>query len=132
MKFIICENKLNQIIYNYIDEMLDSNDIYSTNPLVYDEETGEEYEDPNRIEFYIGDYEGPNDSDFVFNWYSVKYFSGGDYSGLKRKSPILEIRGNEAQTLTSYFGDNWHEPLKKWFQNNFELPVKTVEIGLSN
>ena len=29
-------------------------------------------------------------------------------------------------TLTTMFGERWKEPLKKWFEDNYDLPVKTI------
>jgi hypothetical protein len=46
-------------------------------------------------------------------------------------APILEVHENEGNTLNSYFGDKWHEPFKMWFNENFEMPVKTIKVGIS-
>jgi hypothetical protein len=42
-------------------QKFDVNDIYWTNPLEDDDETGEEWEDENRVVFYIGDYDGEDE-----------------------------------------------------------------------
>jgi hypothetical protein len=40
MKYIIAESRLEENILYYINEIFDVNDIHSTNPLEWDEETG--------------------------------------------------------------------------------------------
>ena len=131
MKYIITENRLNSAIIEYINELYDVSDINWTHPYEYNDETDEEYEDGNIVDFYKGDYEGPYDSDFCFRWYDPEYYAGGDYVGLQKKCPILEVHENEGETLNAYFGDKWHEPFKRWFEENFELPIKTIEVGIS-
>ena len=68
MKYLITESKLEESILYYIDELFDITDINWTNPPEYDEETGEEWDDDNRVVFYIGDYEGEDEG--CFYWYS--------------------------------------------------------------
>ena len=66
MRYVITESKLDEAITDYLDEMFDVDNIHYTSPLEYDDETGEEWEDENRIEFYVGDY---GDLDTCFEWY---------------------------------------------------------------
>ena len=129
MKYIITESKLNSAITEYLNELYDIDDIHWTHPYTFNDETGEEYEDPNLITYYRGDYDGPFDSDFVFQWIDPEHYEG--YIGLQRKCPILEVHDREGEILDSYFGDKWHEPFRIWFEINFEFPVKTVEVGIS-
>jgi hypothetical protein len=131
MKYVITESKLNKTIIEYLNNMFDVDDINWTHPYEYNDETDEEYEDSNVINYYRGDYDGPYDSDFVFRWIDPEYFAGGDYIGLQKKSPILEIHENEGETLNAYFGNHWDAPFKIWFLENFRLPVKTIQIGIS-
>jgi hypothetical protein len=57
MKYIITESKFEKTIMNYFDELFDIENLNWTHPYdILDDETGEEGEDENRIEFYIGDY----------------------------------------------------------------------------
>jgi len=130
MRYIITENRLNNAIMEYISELYDVSDINWTNPYMYDDETGEEYEDGDIIDFYKGDYEGPYDSDFCFRWYQPEYYHNKGQIKEWRMAPILEVHENEGNTLNSYFGDKWHEPFKRWFQENFEMPVKTIKVGI--
>ena len=123
MKYIITESKLEESILYYINELFDVNNINSTNPLEYDEETGEEWDDNNRVVFYIGDYNG--DEEGCFYWYVCDYFP--PHSTASRKCPIVTVENEYKNQLDGYFGNMWHGPFKKWFKEHFELPVKTIE-----
>lgn len=123
MKYIIAESKLDQVIINYLNELFPLDNVHHTNPTEYDDETGENYDDDTRVEFYLGDYEdGDND---IFKWYDCEYFY--EDSDPRNRCPLVVIDHPYDDTLTGYFGDKWEEPFKKWFTENFNLPVKTVE-----
>ena len=123
MKYIISESKLNTFITDYLDKMFDVDDINSTSPTEYDDETGYSYDDFTRVQFYTGDY--IDEDEACFRWYDCEYFDEG--SGMEKKCPLLTIDSDYGKTLNGYFGDTWHEPFKKWFITHFELPVKTIE-----
>ena len=123
MKYIITESRLEESILYYINEIFDVNDIHSTNPLEWDEETGEEWEDENRVVFYIGDYEGEDEG--CFYWYDCKYFIRD--SAASKKCPLVSVEIEYKKQLDGYFGDMWHGPFKKWFKEHFELPVKMID-----
>ena len=108
---------------SYLDELFDIQDLNWTHPYDYDDETGEEGDDENRIEFYIGDYEGTDEG--CFRYYFCDYFNQG--SPAKDICPIISLESQYTETLNSYFGDMWQEPFKKWIKLNFDLSVKTVE-----
>lgn len=125
MKYILTESKLNSSIKKQLDVMFDVENINSTNPYEYDDD-GNEYEDENRVQFYIGDY--GNDDD-VFLWYAKEYWGGTEsesYMGYKQASPVVEIVSPYDQQLNGLFGHHWFEPFKEWFTENFDLPVKSV------
>ena len=124
MKYIITESKLDETITNYIDELFDIDNIHYINPLEYDDETGEEWDDNNRVVFYIGDYEGEDDG--CFYWYACDYFDP-NWSPASEKCPMVNIETVYINKLNGYFGDMWKEPFKKWFKYHFDLPVKTVD-----
>ena len=123
MKYIITESRLEENILHYINEIFDVNDIHSTNPLEYDDETGEEWEDENRVVFYIGDYNGEDEG--CFYWYDCKYFIRD--STASKNCPMVSVEIEYKKQLDGYFGDMWHEPFKKWFKEHFELPVKMID-----
>lgn len=136
MKYIILESQMNDVFYEFFEYIFDKNDINWTHPYDYDD-MDNEYEDVNRVWFYKGDYDGPFDSDFIFQWYDKEYFndSGGEFEHInyrnKKNSPILEIREDMANSLTRFLSDSWREPFKIWFKENFGFSVKTIIIGLS-
>ena len=123
MKYVITESRLEESILYYINEIFDVNDIHSTNPLEWDEETGEEWEDENRVVFYIGDYNGEDEG--CFYWYDCKYFIRD--STASKNCPMVYIEIKYKKQLDGYFGDMWHGPFKKWFKEHFELPVKMID-----
>jgi hypothetical protein len=123
MKYIIAESKLEESILYYINELFDVNDINWTYPLEYDDETGEEWDDNNRIVFYIGDYDGEDEG--CFYWYACDYFT--PHSTASRNCPIVTVENEYKNQLDGYFGNMWHGPFKKWFKEHFELTVKTIE-----
>ena len=127
MRIIITESKINTIISKYLDKMF--NDInYSYG---YDDDGNEvDY----AIEFYVGDYD---DDDTIFRWYSEDYWDIEDDSHnlnsqkKKDESPILDVYDNNELIigLIDTFGsDLWKEPLIKWFEEKFDLPIKTLEL----
>ena len=123
MKYVITESRLEESILYYINEIFDVNDIHSTNPLEWDEETGEEWEDENRVVFYIGDYNGEDEG--CFYWYDCKYFIRD--STASKNCPMVSVEIEYKKQLYGYFGDMWHGPFKKWFKEHFELPVKMID-----
>ena len=123
MKYLITKSKLEESILYYIDELFDITDINWTNPPEYDEETGEEWDDDNRVVFYIGDYEGEDEG--CFYWYACDYFDPN--SPASEKCPMVSVEVQYEKQLNAYFGDLWKEPFKKWFKEHFELPVKTID-----
>jgi hypothetical protein len=55
MKYIITESKLESATIDILDEMFPVEDINWYHPYDYDDDTGQEGDDENRIEFYMGD-----------------------------------------------------------------------------
>lgn len=123
MKYIIAESKLEESILYYINELFDVTNIHFINPLEYDDETGEEWDDNNRVVFYIGDYNGEDEG--CFYWYACDYFT--PHSTASRNCPIVTVENEYKNQLDGYFGNMWHGPFKKWFREHFDLPVKTIE-----
>ena len=127
MKYIITESKLEEIIVNYLNKMYDVNDISWKYPLENDEETDDWEEDPNRLHFYKGDDEY---DDRIFLWYDKDYWNverSDNAKNLYEKSPVLDFEnGNDLNTLNGYFGDKWVPVFKKWFEDNFGVPVKSI------
>lgn len=126
MKVLITENKLFDSIYSYIEGDLNKDDIHWTYGTSM-EEWGDNFEDENYLIFYKGDWEGEEDSDVIFYYLDVEYYSDEPSSKpFKDEAPILDVTGEYSEHLDTMFGNHWKGPMKKWFQDNFNLPVKTV------
>jgi hypothetical protein len=130
MKYIITESKLEEIIVNYLNKMYDVNNINWKYPLENDEETDDWEEDPNRRYFYKGDDEY---DDRIFLWYDKKYWNvekikmNDTVRNYYEKSPALDFENrNDLIILNGYFGDKWVPVFKKWFENHFGVPVKSI------
>jgi len=85
-------------------------------------------EDENFLIFYKGEYEGEENSDIVFNYFDVDFYDENDpsHKPFRNQAPVLEIMGEYAEHLDNVFNEYWEEPMKKWFQDNFNLPVKSL------
>jgi hypothetical protein len=85
-------------------------------------------EDENFLIFYKGEYEGEENSDIVFNYFDVDFYDENDpsHKPFRNQAPILEVMGEYGEHLDTVFDDHWVEPMKKWFQDNFNLPVKSL------
>ena len=122
MKYIIAESKLEETFMNYFDNLFDIQDLNWTYSYEYDDD-GNESEDENRIQFYIGDYEG--DEEGCFKYYFCDYFT--PHSLARDICPTISIESAYKNVLNGYFGNLWIEPFKKWIKLHFDLAVKTVE-----
>jgi hypothetical protein len=128
MKVLITENKLFDSIYSYIDGDFNKDDInwvYGLNDV--NDEYSEIKENKHLLIFFKGDWESEEDSNVIFYYLEVEYYSDEPSSKpFKDNAPILDVTGEYSEHLDSMFGNYWKEPMKKWFQDNFNLPVKTV------
>ena len=122
MKYIITESRLEGAITEYLNQIFPLDDVNYTHPTEYDYENDENYDDDTIVEFFLG--EDPVE-DSIFRWYDCEYFDEG--SEPKKHCPLVMIDHPYDDRLIGYFGDRWEEPFKKWFTENFDLPVKTVE-----
>jgi hypothetical protein len=120
MKYLITESKLENFITNYIEDLFSVDEINWTNPMMYDPEEMESYEDPNLIEYYIGDY---IDDGVCFRWYGCEYFG----SNAQSNCPLVVVETTYEKQLNSLFNDEWKEPFRLWFIEKFGNPVKYIE-----
>lgn len=125
MKYIISESQLGQMILSQLDKMFDVSRVNWTHPYEVDYENGEEYEDPNRIEFYFDDY---GDDETFVRWYGKDYWDkdSESYMGYKSNSPLIEVEEPYNSRLNAAFGNKWYKPFKIWFEENFKIPVKSI------
>jgi hypothetical protein len=129
MEYIITESKLFNAIYQYIDETFNPNQmdwVYGVDDA--EDEYSEPEENENFLIFYKGEYEGEENSDIVFNYFDVDFYNENDpsHKPFRNQAPILEVMGEYAEHLDNVFDEYWEEPMKKWFQDNFNLPVKSL------
>ena len=130
MEYIITESKLFNAIYQYIDSYLNPSEMDWVYGFGEDEDgySDMDIEDENFLIFYKGEYEGEENSDIVFNYFDVDFYDENDpsHKPFRNQAPVLEIMGEYAEHLDNVFNEYWEEPMKKWFQDNFNLPVKSL------
>ena len=121
MKIIITENKLFNSIYTYLEKTFIEED--ELNRIDGEDLWGNE--DENLIIFYRGDWEGEDYSDIVFAYYTKDYFDDSPANSHNRAtSPVLMVQ--KYHELNEMFGQYWKEPMKKWFEEKFDLPVRSI------
>ena len=121
MKIIITENKLFNSIYTYLEKTFIEED--ELNRIDGEDLWGNE--DENLIIFYRGDWEGEDYSDIVFAYYTKDYFDDSPANSHNRAtSPVLMVQ--KYHELNEMFGQYWKEPMKKWFEGKFDLPVRSI------
>ena len=82
-------------------------------------------EDPNRMEFYLGDYEYGDNT--IFRWYAKDYWDEGTEN--QSLSPLVHLEDLDLQeSLMEIFGESWMKPFTKWVTNNFGVEVKRVLV----
>ena len=122
MKYIITEDKLRDVIYNYINNYYDVDEIHSNQ---FHDEDGNPTD--AAIEYYLGDYNGDFEEE-VFYLYNESYWTNPD-DFRKKLSPILMIEDeNFASYLNSMFGERWKPVFKEWFEENFGEEIKTIDF----
>lgn len=120
MRFVISENRLNDIILNFINNYYDVDEIHS-NP--FHDEDGNPTN--SAIEYYLGDW---GDGEEVFRLYNESYWTNPD-DFRKKLSPILMIENEDfVSHLNSMFQDKWKPVFKEWFEKNFGEEIKTIDF----
>ena len=124
MKILITENRLHNLILNYIEDAYPVDDINYTEG--YDDLGNP---DDSSYVFYFGDYDD-EDGEIIFRWYGENYWDGDDTELLRlriEQSPMLHFEDSrDSEKLDSLFGDNWKPIFKEWFEKNFDLNIKTI------
>jgi|694.fasta_scaffold53733_14 hypothetical protein len=132
MKVIITESKLDEVIYNYIDELFaaenGSTEIHTLESINHEEGgTIENVYDIVNDDYYDDD----NDGEYLFTWSGKKYYENHAHQSFGRRlvddAPIVEINdGGKVRNLDSYFGNLWRPVFIKWFKDKVNLPIKTL------
>jgi hypothetical protein len=150
MKIIITENKLFNTIYGYLDKKFnldgELNWIYGSHYSEEDDDSlmmfddydddydddddDDNYDDNDTTEdmriYFNGTWLGEDDSDIVFRYFNEDYYANNPtISFINQEAPVLAV--TEYYELTDMFDEYWKEPMKKWFEDKFGLPVKTIE-----
>lgn len=121
MKYIITENRLNQIVKNYLNSTINTDDI----KLEYVSDSTGWGVNGYGIEYYL---KSSDDEEPLFRKYDTLYWDDMDFR--KKLSPILYIENRHlVKSLNSYFGEeSWKEGFKEWFLETFDEPVKTIDL----
>ena len=119
MKYVITDRqnlKIFHMITGYIEEMIDLDQVYM--------QKGEDIGDEGVWILMNYDY------DNIFYIYFEEYWYTGSQQGQKKisESPILNIEKNYENHLTNMFGKLWHEPMKEFVKNNFNVQIKTIGL----
>jgi hypothetical protein len=95
----------------------------------------------NDVDYAAEFYEGDWGENTLFRWYNKNYWydeesnlprDGHEYdrrilNKSIKESPIVEFENSHLSSqLDGIFGDRWEEPFKRWFEDNFHFPVKTI------
>ena len=119
MRFVISENRLNDIILNFINNYYDVDEIHS-NP--FHDEDGNPTNDG--IEYYTGNW---GDGEEAFRLYNKNYWVNQD-DFRKKLSPLLMIENDDfVHNLNSMFQDKWKPVFKEWFEENFGEEIRTID-----
>jgi hypothetical protein len=123
MKIIITENKLINSITKHLEDTFNSEDDLDW---VYDESydyVNDEYDDPinENIRLYFNGWLEGDHSNVIFAYYDKDYW---DDAPSRAEAPKLVVM--EYDELTEMFSEYWKEPMKKWFEEKFGLPVTSV------
>lgn len=128
MKIIITENKLFNSITKYLEETFNEDDELDWVFGEYIDDMSDEYSDTlnKNIRIYFrGTWEGEDYSDIVFVYYTKDYFDDIPSNAHNRAtSPVLMVE--KYHELNEMFGQYWKEPMKKWFEEKFDLPVRSI------
>jgi len=130
MKYLITESKLEQAIYQYIDNLFASQ---NGNTEIYKIPAIDENGDVEGAYDFVNDdyYEEGNQ---LFSWTGREYYDNEKRKNYMSKgikfidlAPIVEIHySDDVKTLNSMFGEMWKPIFIKWFEDKFNLPVKTL------
>lgn len=128
LKGMFANNPTLNIYFQVFDSIFRIDDLKSEFEVVYDDdEYGDEIEteDQTHMIFNLWDVNDEyGDPTQVMNWYDVGYYlSTNTFSN---KAPYLDIDDDYLNLLQSLFGSKWKEPFKRWFEERFDLKVKTI------
>ena len=134
MKYLITESKLEQGIYDYLDELFSAeNGSTEIHKLKSIDENGKEID--GAYDLVNDDYYDGDNQDYLFSWTDNEYYelltpnyiTQAELETLIKKTPNVEMHDkNKVMSLNSIFGEMWKPIFNKWFQDKVNLPVKTL------
>jgi hypothetical protein len=125
MKILIKESKIFDLIYSYIDKHIDLSNVDMFHYM--SEVDGDYVEDLNHLIIFVEPWDGEDYTTILFEYFDTDYYDDEPSSvPFKSSTPILEVKDTVSEHLRVMFNDAWEEPMKKWFEDNFKLPVKTI------
>ena len=115
MKYIITENKLDKLFFNYLNDIDDLKNLITDKHKSFWSFT-KKMEWDNRYE----------NTPIVFNYFfKPDKLSIGEFWGDEENYPILNIDPNLYDTLDGLFGERVNILIPEWFEIKYNLPVKT-------
>ena len=130
MKYIITESRLNQAIYDFIDDLFGT-EIHTLPAL---DDNGDELVDA--YDFVNDEYYGDEGSDYIFSWTGEGYYKSlikdghitkPEWIKLESQAPLVEIFSMyDKEKLNGYFGNTWKPVFKQWFKDKTGMDYKTL------
>lgn len=113
MKYLITENKLKSLMFEYILNLFEHNDRGELNWTYGEDEFGDENGD--RMYFYFGNW---GNQDVAFEWVN---------EGEEEKDyPILYMDNDLKKELDLTFSDKWVDTFKEFVKHNYGITFNTL------
>lgn len=120
--------------YQVFDQIFQPDDIQLEYEIIYGvdedgyEDIDKDVSDKTHMIFNKVDQYGDAEDYQIMNWYGVGYWGDTDQGRIMNntKAPYLDIDNDYLMLLKSIFGSKWREPFKIWFEDRFDLKVKTI------
>lgn len=130
------EKPLSETYYQVFDEIFQPDGIQLEYETIYGvdedgyEDIDKDVSDETHMIFNKVDQDGDNYGDpyQIMNWYDVGYWDDNEQGRIMNttKAPYLDIDRDYLDLLNVLFGTKWKGPFKKWFEDRFDLKVKTI------
>jgi hypothetical protein len=128
------EKPLSETYYQVFDGIFQPDDIQLEFETIYgvDEDGYEDIDkdtsDETHIIFNKVDQYGDAEDYQIMNWYGVGHWDDNEQGRIMNttKTPYLDIDRDYLELLNVLFGSKWKGPFKIWFEDRFNLKVKTI------
>jgi hypothetical protein len=114
-------------IFQPDDIQLEFETIYGVDEDGY-EDIDKDTSDETHMIFNMVDQYGDAEDYQIMNWYGVGYWDDNEQGRIMNttKAPYLDIDRDYLELLNVLFGSKWKGPFKIWFEDRFNLKVKTI------